>query len=807
MKYSPYKAYKAPTPKKTKPNNGNKQNPKPIILAVIGVLLAVTILSILIVILFPIITQWQRDNRAATDPFIGEDIVGGIFVDPFNLYQLGAQEEDMQPVTTQLIDYCTTNGINTIFLYAKSGESVAYTDKNFESPFNGYDPLHEISTAAAQQGIATVAVVDLYGADELSIDADVVGGRYSPSDERYAEVATQTLDALIHHYSISAIALSNITEVDSPAIELLLTNVSDKLNGRSIGIIPGDLFSAGYADFALLNAQILGEAASIMPDVALYAVPDGLSDAQFDYALFSYNSIDSYSGAVFGIYGDMDPAVVAKLSVTAQPQQQLAVAQYTLSTELQLTNPASGNLRQTSENCYIMGLSDPTQPLYMDGAEITRLSSSGSFGVLVSLDMGDNTFTFTQGDATVTAEIERYSYTSSGSSTTQHDGTQKANEGVSVEIVEPIASALSDASSDGNISETLRQGAVFEVVGNELTTRSGKTTYAYQMSSGDWVMAYNTKATGPTSLVCEGLTATAYDGGEIIGFTGLGAPAVYDERLGNQLIFTMYDVDFSSALTTLESFKSSSTLVDDITIETVDTRTVLTLTLSSQNPVWGHYVEYTDGLLNIDLVAAPTQPTGLPLDGFTIMIDAGHGDQDTGAPGIAGGISGPTEKELNLNIALLLEQRLTQLGAEVIMTRTDDTFLTLQERLTLSFTEKPHFFLSIHHNSIALTSDGNTAAGIEGYYFEETSKAFSEALTENIAGYTGRAIRGDFYNYFYVTRSTGAQSVLYEYGFVINPVEYDDLYSQSGVLSATYGTAEGFCRAVEEFYRVHSTAG
>ncbi len=805
MKYSPYKAYKAPKPDK-KPKHNNKQNAKPIILIVIGVLLAITIISVVIMVLVPLLGDWSRDNRPPTDPFIGDEMVGGIFVDPFTLYPLGADDEAMQATTAELIGHCNTNGINTIFLYTKSGESVAYDDKNFTSPFDGHDPLSDISTAAAEQGIATVAVLDLYTADELSFNAEVVGGRYSPSDEGYAEILTESISTLLHHYPISGIAFSNITEVDSAAIELLYTTFSEKLSGRTVGILPGETFAASYADFALVAADSVAHAATVMGDTLLYAVSDGLSQQQFDYAIYNSTSMAQYSGVVYGVYGEVLPASLAKLSATATPLRDNLLPEYTLSTTLELTNPASGVLRQTSENCYIMGLSDPTQPLYMDGTEIVRLSSSGSFGVLVSLSMGDNTFTFTQGDATVTAEIERYSYSGS-SSTTQHDGTQQANVGVSVEITEPIASALSDPSSDSNISETLRQGAVFAVVDNELTTRSGKTTYAYQLASGDWVMAYNTKATGPTSLVCEGLTTEPYDGGEIISFTGLGAPPVYDERLGNQLIFTMYDVDFTAAISTLEAFKASSTLIEDAVIETADNSTTLTLTLSSGNPVWGHYVEYTSGVLTIDLVAAPSQPTGLPLEGFTVMVDAGHGDQDTGAPGIAGGISGPTEKELNLNLSKLIEQRLTQLGAEVIMTRTDDTYLTLQERLTLSVTEKPHFFLSVHHNSIALTSDGNNAAGVEGYYFEETSKIFSESLTENIAGYTERSARGDFYNYFYVTRSTGAQSVLYEYGFVINPVEYDDLYSESGVLSAAYGTAEGFCRAVEEFYRIHSTAG
>lgn len=48
-----------------------------------------------------------------------------------------------------------------------------------------------------------------------------------------------------------------------------------------------------------------------------------------------------------------------------------------------------------------------------------------------------------------------------------------------------------DPSGDGNISETARRGAIAQVAACAETVRNGKTTWAYQLTSGDWVLAYN----------------------------------------------------------------------------------------------------------------------------------------------------------------------------------------------------------------------------------------------------------------------------------------------------------------------------
>jgi N-acetylmuramoyl-L-alanine amidase len=109
-----------------------------------------------------------------------------------------------------------------------------------------------------------------------------------------------------------------------------------------------------------------------------------------------------------------------------------------------------------------------------------------------------------------------------------------------------------------------------------------------------------------------------------------------------------------------------------------------------------------------------------------IVVDAGHGGHDTGTVGP----NGLMEKELVLDVALklgkLLEERL---GAEVIYTRDDDTFIPLETRTAIANKEQADLFISIHANS----SRDSSARGVETYYLNFTSSrdALDVAAREN----------------------------------------------------------------------------
>jgi len=116
----------------------------------------------------------------------------------------------------------------------------------------------------------------------------------------------------------------------------------------------------------------------------------------------------------------------------------------------------------------------------------------------------------------------------------------------------------------------------------------------------------------------------------------------------------------------------------------------------------------------------------LGLGARRIVIDAGHGGHDPGTIG-RGGLQ---EKDLVLDVALRLERLVREeLGAEVVMTRSTDVFVPLEERTAIANSKGADLFLSIHANS----SRNPKARGIETYFlnFATDPHAESVAAREN----------------------------------------------------------------------------
>ncbi len=126
-----------------------------------------------------------------------------------------------------------------------------------------------------------------------------------------------------------------------------------------------------------------------------------------------------------------------------------------------------------------------------------------------------------------------------------------------------------------------------------------------------------------------------------------------------------------------------------------------------------------------------TRALGLKIS--RVVIDAGHGGHDTGTIGP----HGLMEKDLCLDVALrlgkLIQEKLP--GAEVVYTRSDDTFIPLEERTAIANQVKADLFISIHANS----SHDSDARGVETYYlnFASSQDALDVAARENALSQSG----------------------------------------------------------------------
>jgi N-acetylmuramoyl-L-alanine amidase len=113
-----------------------------------------------------------------------------------------------------------------------------------------------------------------------------------------------------------------------------------------------------------------------------------------------------------------------------------------------------------------------------------------------------------------------------------------------------------------------------------------------------------------------------------------------------------------------------------------------------------------------------------------VVIDAGHGGYDTGSIGP----TGFTEKDLVLDVARRLKTLIeSEMGAEVIMTRTEDVFVSLEGRTQIANNEEADLFISIHANS----SQVKSVRGVETFFLNMNAQSRDALLTasrENAAG-------------------------------------------------------------------------
>lgn len=220
---------------------------------------------------------------------------------------------------------------------------------------------------------------------------------------------------------------------------------------------------------------------------------------------------------------------------------------------------------------------------------------------------------------------------------------------------------------------------------------------------------------------------------------------------------------------------------------------------------------------------------------FTLVIDAGHGGHDTGAPG-----KKSSEKHINLKVALAFG-RLVEKNCKdvrVIYTRKTDVFIPLMRRAAIANDAKADLFISVHTNSLP---KGRVAYGSETYTlgmaraqsnldvarrensvitlekdYKKTYKGFDPNKAESYVIFefmqdrnmkqsvdlasciqkqyaaVGRPNRGVHQAGFLVLRETSMPSVLTELGFINTSTEESYLISQRGVEELSRCLYNGF---------------
>lgn len=189
---------------------------------------------------------------------------------------------------------------------------------------------------------------------------------------------------------------------------------------------------------------------------------------------------------------------------------------------------------------------------------------------------------------------------------------------------------------------------------------------------------------------------------------------------------------------------------------------------------YGSQTGYTStSYLNIGGTTTNPTPNGSVVENRIIVLDAGHGGKDPGTSG-----NELFEKEITLDVEKRLSAKLKAAGANVILTRSGDTYPTLGDRVEIAKKNNADIFVSIHANS-----GSPSANGTETYYDTSQnasggeSKQLADEIQKQIIALVGMNSRGTKDEDFYVLRNNDMPSVLIELGFVTNKQDAEKLSS------------------------------
>lgn len=174
---------------------------------------------------------------------------------------------------------------------------------------------------------------------------------------------------------------------------------------------------------------------------------------------------------------------------------------------------------------------------------------------------------------------------------------------------------------------------------------------------------------------------------------------------------------------------------------------------------------------------------------YTVLIDPGHGGNDKGTQSKDSKI---LEKDVSLILSKRIANKLSQQDdVQVIISRTDDKYMSLADRAVFANSENVDVLVSVHLNA---ESGGTSANGVETYYkkgAQDGSDKLAESIQKSIKSYVDVRDRGVREDMFQVLRDSTMPSVLIECGFLTNAEEAKKLLSKEYQEILTEGIVQG----------------
>ncbi len=196
------------------------------------------------------------------------------------------------------------------------------------------------------------------------------------------------------------------------------------------------------------------------------------------------------------------------------------------------------------------------------------------------------------------------------------------------------------------------------------------------------------------------------------------------------------------------------------------------------------YLQQEDG----QKISTTEQIIPTNLSEATIVLDAGHGGDDTGAISNYGTLF---EKDITLETVLTVKRRLETEGATVVLTRNTDTNVTLDEICATSIENKADIFISFHFDS---TEHMNEASGTTTYYYYQSYDKLARTINQSLTNWLPLQNRGVEYGNYQILRENTQPSVLLELGYMNNDYDLETFYTTEYQENVANALVEGLTK-------------
>jgi N-acetylmuramoyl-L-alanine amidase len=422
---------------------------------------------------------------------------------------------------------------------------------------------------------------------------------------------------------------------------------------------------------------------------------------------------------------------------------------------LVITHPEQREMTVSEDGIFFAGKVDRKERIYINNNLITP-SKSRAFSYSVPLKLGENIFTVQKKDWLGNVENIKYTITRTTDSRAKYQNEfvekEKANY---ITLRDNVVLRRTPVDAGMNRLGYLPKGTVLYIDG----VQNGFSRVYLSKDKYGWVMTKDVSILPPEFVVVVD---------EVTGEEKEVAEYVYHPKTILSTEQTKQGDERGIVINLSENSPYSAVVENNKLIVSVYNLNNSSETFSKEYSLGKfprYSVEMKDNSLEIVLKKCPISKNTYSNRDVVIVVDAGHGGKEIGAVGCLG----HKEKDINLEIANRLKKLLELHNFQVYMTRDKDSFVSLDDRVKFGKEKDALIFLSIHMNSVPISSNPALNRGSVVFYYNPQSKPLAQSevkvLSQDLQTVNGGVTQASFA----VIRPTEYIGVLAEIAYLVNP--------------------------------------